>query len=273
MSALGCQPGDSPLACGAGGMGTQCVNCGFGEQCVNGACVMGACGPMSCSGCCNNNFCVTPSQQNRFACGAGGAMCMGCSMGQQCQNGACVVPVCNATTCPTGCCQNGQCQPGNTGRSCGAGGAQCQPCGMGNACVAGVCQGPDGGVVMPVPTGSPCTSTQQCQPPGGTFCAQESIFGQPTGFTGGYCTAQCSAMQPCTSGVCVTEPVAGFSGSTCRSTCPAPGGGQSSCRMGYVCAANGAMGTGYCRPNCNNPSSLGSCRMGQTCNASTGYCQ
>jgi hypothetical protein len=73
--------------------------------------------------------------------------------------------------------------------------------------------------------------------------------------------------------VCITEPVAGFSGSTCRATCPAPGTGQSTCRAGYVCAANGTTGTGYCRPNCNNPSALGSCPAGQTCNVTTGYCQ
>jgi hypothetical protein len=125
---------------------------------------------------------------------------------------------------------------------------------------------------MPVPVGAPCTSGMQCQPPGGAICIQESVFGNATGFTGGYCTAQCSATQPCSSGVCITESVFGFSGSTCRSTCSAPGMGQSTCRTGYVCAANGTTATGYCRPNCANPSNM-PCPTGQTCNAMTGYCQ
>jgi len=270
QSALGCQPGDSPIACGTGG--AMCQTCGLGEQCVNGACVMAPCGPMTCTGCCTNNFCVTPSQQNRFGCGSNGAACMGCPMGQTCTNGQCVTPPpCDATTCPTGCCQNGQCQPGNTGRACGSGGQACQPCGFGNSCTAGVCVQPDGGAVMPVPVGSPCTTGMQCQPPQGALCVQESVFGQATGFTGGYCTAQCGPMQPCSSGVCVTESIFGFSGSTCRATCAAPGMGQSTCRTGYVCAALAGSTTGYCKPNCNNPQQM-PCPMGQTCQA-TGYCQ
>lgn len=273
-SALGCQPGDSPLACGNGGAATMCVNCGLGEQCVNGACVMAPCGPMTCSGCCTNNFCVTPSQQNRFACGTGGAACNGCPMGQTCTNGACMTPPpCDATTCPTGCCQNGQCVAGTMGRACGTGGAACQACGFGNMCVAGACQTPDGGAVMPVPAGSACTSSQACQPPQGAFCIQESSFGQPSGYMGGYCTAQCGANAPCQAGdVCVTEPVFGISGSSCRASCSAPGMGQSTCRTGYVCAAVAGTTTGYCRPNCNN-GGLAACPMGQMCDAMTGYCQ
>ncbi|MEW6435423.1 MAG: hypothetical protein AB1730_28335 [Myxococcota bacterium] len=273
MSVLGCQPGDSPLACGTGGAGTMCVNCGIGEQCVNGACVMAACGPMTCNGCCTNNFCVTPTQQNRLACGSNGAACMGCGMGQQCTNGACVTPPpCDATTCPTGCCQNGQCQPGNTNRSCGTGGAACMPCGLGNQCVAGACLTPDGGAVTPVAAGSPCTSSMGCQPPQGAFCIRESAFGQPSGYTGGYCSAQCGTMQPCASGVCVTEPLFGVSGSTCRASCTGPGLGQSTCRTGYVCVGIAGATTGYCRPNCNN-GGLAACPTGQMCDAMTGYCQ
>jgi hypothetical protein len=182
-------------------------------------------------------------------------------------------PPCDATTCPTGCCQNGQCQPGNTARACGTGGAVCQPCGFGNQCVAGACLLLDGGAVVPVPAGAPCTNRQSCQPPQGAICIQESAFGQPSGYPGGYCTAPCGMNQPCQPGdVCVTEPIFGFSGSSCRAPCSAPGAGQSTCRSGYVCVAVPGTATGYCRPNCNN-GGLAACPTGQTCNATTGYCQ
>ena len=45
-----CQVGDSPFACGA--TGGMCTRCGNGEQCVNGGCVVAACGPGTCTGCC-----------------------------------------------------------------------------------------------------------------------------------------------------------------------------------------------------------------------------
>lgn len=273
-----CRTGDSPLACGAN-MG-MCQTCGFGEQCVNGACTMANCGPMSCNGCCTNNFCVTVGQQSRFACGNNGAMCAQCPMGQACQNGVCMTPSCDAMSCPTGCCQNGQCQMGNSRFACGTSGQTCVRCGMGQQCNNNTCGGgtPTDGGVMPgtdggVPAGAPCTTNGACQPPVQAFCINESIAGQPTGYTGGYCTQQCGMGQACTGGaVCVTETFFGASQSTCRAPCLNPGT-QSTCRTGYVCQPSMVSTTpGFCRARCDNMGAFSNCPQGQMCNAATGVC-
>ena len=275
-----CQLGNSPIACGAGG--AQCSACNLGEQCINGGCVMAACGPQSCSGCCTNNFCVVTAQQSTFACGVQGSACAQCPMGQRCQNGVCGVPMCDAMSCASGCCANNQCQTGQTRFACGLGGQACQRCGMGGQCNAGVCSGGtfDGGITptpdagAPVPVGSPCATTTQCQPPQAAFCLSETIAGQATGYTGGYCTAQCGMGTVCAGGgVCITETVFGQQQSSCKAACPQPGG-QSTCRTGYVCTLSGSAAVpGYCRPRCDVMGALSACAMGQTCNATTGLCQ
>lgn len=273
-----CRTGDSPLACGANG--GMCQTCGFGEQCVGGACVMGACGPMSCTGCCTNNFCVTTGQQTRFACGSNGTMCAQCGMGQACVNGTCATPTCDAMSCPTGCCQNGQCQSGTSRFACGGRGQTCVRCGMGEQCSNSMCVGGamdggitplDGGAI--VPAGSPCTTSQQCQPPQSAFCIGESLAGQPTGYTGGYCTQQCGMGTPCPGGAaCITETFFGASQSTCRAPCMNPGT-QSTCRQGYVCQPSSLSSVpGFCRARCDSMGALSACPMGQTCNAMTGAC-
>jgi len=131
---------------------------------------------------------------------------------------------------------------------------------------------PDAGTA--VPTGSPCTTTQQCNPPQGAFCLSESLAGQTTGYTGGYCTAQCGMGTVCANGaLCITETFFGAAQSTCRAGCSQPGT-QSTCRTGYVCTASGSSAQpGYCRARCNVMGALSACQNGQTCNATTGLCQ
>lgn len=274
-----CQPGTSPVACGAAG--GQCNTCGFGEQCVAGACVMGACGPQSCTGCCTNNFCIVPTQQTRFACGASGAACAQCPMGQACQNGVCATPVCDVMNCPTGCCVNGMCQPGTSRFACGTAAAQCMRCGMGQNCTSGICVTGgafDGGspfdAGMPVAVGSPCASATDCQPPFNAVCIQENLAGQNTGYGGGYCTGPCGGGMSCAPGnACITESFFGASQSTCRAGC-AQVGVQSSCRTGYVCTSSGLSSVaGFCRPRCDNGGALVACPTGKTCNMTTGACQ
>ncbi len=267
-----CQAGDSPLACG--NTGGACQRCGNGQQCVSGSCVTAACGPGTCSGCCARGICSPASMQTSFTCGSGGAMCSQCPRGQQCVNGACQAQACDSVSCATGCCAIGRClEPRNQSQfTCGTLGAMCSPCPGGGACRGGMCVPPttlpDGGVPG-LPAGSACTGSA-C---GAGFCIEESQFGFNTGFPGGYCVATCGAGQPpCTSGVCVTEAIFGQPGSTCRATCPAPGGGQSTCRAGYVCAPTNtsSVPTGFCRPNCNN-GNLAACPSGTTCQAN-GFC-
>jgi hypothetical protein len=260
---------------------TMCKACGFGEQCIAGACVMGACGPQSCAGCCTNNFCVVPGMQTRFSCGAQGQACTQCPMGQACQNGVCGTPVCDVTTCASGCCANGQCQMGTSRFACGTGAAMCQRCAMGQQCNNGVCSGgttldagvPDAGTA--VAAGTPCTQTGQCQPPQNGLCIQESIAGQTTGYPGGYCTTPCGMGQPScnfANSLCVTESFFGASQSTCRASCTGVGT-QSTCRTGYVCQPSTvSVAPGFCRPKCNNGGALSACPTGQTCNMTTGAC-
>lgn len=274
-----CQTGTSAFACGANG--GQCAMCGFGSQCVNGACTMGACGPQSCAGCCTNNFCVVPGQQSRFACGTAGQMCSQCPMGQGCQNGVCSSPACDVISCPNGCCANGQCQSGMSRLACGLAGQMCMRCGTGQNCTSGIClnnTGFDGGFPMmdagsTVPPGSPCTSSQNCQPPFNAICIQENLGGQSTGYTGGYCSSTCGGTPCPPASLCVTESFFGAAQSTCRASCSQPGQ-QSSCRTGYVCAPSPVSSVpGFCRPRCDNGGALSACATGQTCNTTTGVCQ
>ncbi len=262
----------SAFTCGLGG--GMCTNCGQGRSCVMGQCVTTpACGAASCpDGCCFNGNCV--GGDSRFACGTAGAQCATCTQGQQCTNGACTTPpACGPMTC-MGCCDNGQCTAGTTRFTCGAGGAVCQRCQAGANCVNGQCSNNttvDAGVT--VPAGSPCTTTQQCQPPFGAMCIQENIAGQATGYPGGYCSSTCGVGTACSGGaVCITEPFFGAAQSTCRAACTTPGQ-QGSCRTGYVCHPSPNSTTpGFCRARCTNGGALSGCAAGQTCNMTTGVC-
>lgn len=333
-----CQVGDSPFACGTNGL--QCQRCNTGEQCVNGGCVMAACGPGTCSGCCGRGICVTPSMQSTVACGASGAMCTQCQRGQDCVNGTCQTPpACGPMSC-AGCCQQTagapRCVPlgSQSNFTCGSGGLTCSTCARGTNCSNGACVGggTDGGMpgscnptncatgccaatpagtfcvqpnqqgnfacgtgamtctqcmsgtsctngaclpnpvtdagIFGLPNGSACTATSTCE----GNCIQETQFGQPTGYPGGYCTASCAGGQSCSAGsVCVTDTLFGQTVSTCRGTCTGAGTGQGSCRTGYVCvlAPNPGALVGYCRPNCNNGGlamcSTGACQADGTC--------
>lgn len=275
----------SSISCGTSG--SMCMQCPRGQDCINGTCqqAMG-CGPMTCaSGCClpGVNRCMPYNQQSRFTCGTAGAQCAMCPGGSQCTNGVCgggttdagTPPSCDATTCPTGCCAFGRCVTGNqqSNFACGSAGQMCTQCTNGTTCRMGACvpnTQPDGGIAPLLPTGSACTAASSCE----GFCLEESQFGQPTGYPGGYCTNTCGAIggMGCgASGLCVTEQVFGQPVSQCRSTCTGAGTGQGSCRQGYVCtlAPNPGALVGYCRPNCNN-GGLAMCASGQC--QMNGYC-
>lgn len=252
-----CRPGDSPLACG--NTSGVCNRCAMGEQCVGGQCVVAACGPGTCTGCCGMNFCVTPSMQVNLACGSSGAACVRCMNGQQCRNGQCVTPVCDSTTCAMGCCDGTQCRGGDTARACGAGGAACVGCAAGATCSSGgTCvmgTAPDAGPAAPV--GSACMGGGSCG--SGQFCLPAMA-----GFPGGYCSAQCSADGGCPGGAtCVTQTVFGFSQTGCFATC-------GTCRSGYACQPRDG-GDAYCRPDCTG-GGAGACPQGSMCSADSGVC-
>jgi hypothetical protein len=262
----GCVPGDSPFACGAGG--GVCVQCQLGQQCVNGGCVTAACGPGTCTGCCAAGLCVTPSMENRFTCGAAGAMCAQCPQGETCVSGVCQISSCSVMSCP-GCCQGNQCQPGNSPLACGAAGVVCQACAQGTSCQNRSCQpsSPDAGAGLPI--GGACGNTGACL---NGFCVPESGFAGPTGFPGGYCSASCANGALCPGGsTCVNTGALGVTTKACFAVCPnAEVGMQSVCRSGYVCAPGGQ--DAYCASKCTN-GGLAACPNGKTCNQTSGLCQ
>ncbi|MBM4777775.1 MAG: hypothetical protein GQE15_08740 [Archangiaceae bacterium] len=292
-----CQPGDSPLACGSSG-GT-CTRCGNGEQCVNGSCVMAACGPGTCSGCCARGFCVAPSMQSTVTCGSAGGMCTQCARGQDCINGTCQQAMgCSAMTCASGCCIPGanRCLPPNQQNrfTCGTGGAQCAMCPGGNGaqCNNGVCVGTTTDAGMPngcdaVSCANGCCAFGRCLP-----TSMQSNF--TCGIAGNMCS-QCNGGTSCQSGVCTPNTTADGgmvqvmpTGSACTAmtTCEglcleATQFGQSTGYPGGYCTANCGNGTACtsgicvtesvfgqpvsnCRATCTG-SGQGSCRTGYVC--------
>ena len=276
----------------------MCQQCPFGAQCSNGACVMPSCGPMSCSGCCSGGQCVPLFQQHAGLCGFGGTVCGACAPGASCVGGTCQAS-CDGMTCPNGCCDfQGQCIVGGGPGACGLFGQFCSTCFPGQVCSGGVCVGGTGGGGGGFPfdggfggggggggfpfdggfggvtAGSACTIDSSCQPPFQQVCLpQTTAAGTSTGYPGGYCTARCSPMMPCSSGVCVHE--TSTDPGSCKQDCFGPGMGQQSCRSGYVCAVGDTpipQLIGWCRPRCTN-GALAACPSGTTCNVGTGYCQ
>jgi hypothetical protein len=135
--------------------------------------------------------------------------------------------------------------------------------------------------------GKPCVGFADCENPPdphyavcitATFKLPDGGTGGPTGFTGGYCTANCSTSPAICGdgGICF----GGFPQSgdtTCAEKCTAPSTGQSDCRVGYVCAPfflsqmdGGAVlaTAGVCFPDCNEAGA--GCGDAGYCDA--GYC-
>jgi hypothetical protein len=134
-----------------------------------------------------------------------------------------------------------------------------------------VCIVPDAGVVSPV--GDACTGDLRCRPPNSGFCIAETVFGQPTGWPGGYCSATCNGTACPGGSTCVDVEDGPATNLVCLETCPAPRQGQSTCRFGYVCEVNfqSAGGPGICIPRCNT---IGfNCFSNTTCDAASGYCR
>lgn len=128
--------------------------------------------------------------------------------------------------------------------------------------------------------GNSCTSNTQCQSPPDApltnlgFCVPQTLpDGGLSGYTGGYCSADCTdfGQAICGNGsTCV-----GFSDAAayCYASCPAPWAGQSTCRQGYVCsglvqADGGAAPSGFCDTSCKVAGAA--CGAGSYCDA--GYC-
>ena len=127
--------------------------------------------------------------------------------------------------------------------------------------------------------GGACSSSTQCAGLAGPVCIPASVPGfGATGYVDGYCTTSCGAGSFCPqNGMCITETFFGNSTSTCKSTCPGPGMGQSTCRSGYLChfsptgaLFDGGIPPGWCGPRCD--ALLGQCSAGTRCGMD-GYCR
>jgi len=133
-----CQPGTTFTHCGYGG--SKCKQCPGGQQCNKGTCGTPppTCTPANCSGCCSGGTC-NPGTTFGF-CGKNGQQCKACQSGEQCQNGACVVPTptCGPGNC-TGCCQGTTCKTGSSTSACGLAGASCKACAKYELCSSGSC--------------------------------------------------------------------------------------------------------------------------------------
>ena len=156
-----------------------------------------------------------------------------------------------------------------TNNACGLSGASCGVCGAGASCDQGVCAFTDGGAPR---IGDGCASDFQCKPPQNGFCIPETVFGQNSGFPGGYCSASCGATMCPVGSTCIdVGSQTGGSNPLCFETCNSPRTGRASCRANYVCEINfNGGGGGLCAPRCNSPGF--SCPQGTACNSTSGYC-
>ncbi len=156
-----------------------------------------------------------------------------------------------------------------TNSVCGSNGLSCAGCGNGLTCSAGQCVSFDGGVSH---VGESCSTDNQCKPPSNGFCIPETVFGQPTGWPGGSCSASCSNLT-CPMGSSCLDVGGGTTGSNplCFKSCPAPRVGQSTCRTNYLCEVNVQVaGSGICIPRCTTAGFT--CWSGSHCDAASGYC-
>ncbi len=133
---------------GCGLNGAMCARCPMGQQCRNGTCMTPPpCDATSCPmGCCFQGQCLGGDFD--FACGTAGAMCMACSMGMTCRNGACSTPPPQDAGPPApigspcmgmnGCGQGQICLPQQAGFPGGYCSARCNmgACPAGSTCVA-----------------------------------------------------------------------------------------------------------------------------------------
>ncbi|MBS2029580.1 MAG: hypothetical protein JST54_16880 [Deltaproteobacteria bacterium] len=146
------------------------------------------------------------------------------------------------------------------------------PCATGYTCNAqGYCDPTPLGSGVP---GTACTSDAQCTD-ADAFCATPFFpDGGGDGWPNGYCLADCDFAP---AGACgPTGTCASFGTfALCQQACNSPGGGRSSCHLGYLCwpydYVDGGLATnGICQPPCTDPG--WGCGTGSTCRSS-GYCQ
>ncbi|MBL8953308.1 MAG: hypothetical protein JNK82_21190 [Myxococcaceae bacterium] len=246
---------------GSTGGGTGTGNCNA-TNCANGCCTA-------------QGQCNTAAQQSFSKCGAGGAMCAGCPVGQTCPaNDAGTGGVCSVPNCGTCLDAQGTCRSENTMTNdnyCGSAGGLCQRCNTNNMerCMNGRCVG----------TSAMCNMSN-CD----GCCAGNTCIARDGGISNAQCGINAQACQTCNmpatcdanTGACMggTGGGGGFPGLdggfplACDATsCPA-----GCCIFGIGCLADGedfnlalACGTGgaacklCAKPSCAASMAVGLC--------------
>lgn len=169
--------------CGRGG--DTCVDCSaLALSCIDGACTGGTgggtgggCGPSTCQGCCAGTsataLCIDPPSNTN--CGAQGALCQSCPLGQVCSAGACVSAG----------------DAGVLGLAC-AGDPDCAALGPAGRCRKTTATGLDvyeGGYCT-----RDCSTTPECGP-GGLCVFHEANSGE----SGSFCWRRCQTAADCRS--------------------------------------------------------------------------
>ena len=301
--------------CGQGGV--ACVACGAPGNCVNHVCVGGSGGgggttgggtggggtgggtglsaiggPCASSPNCQAGLTCRITTQRGDTTYPGGYCSKACSTDPDCGTGSeCVGGPQSSLQFygePSGFCVN----------VCPSAGSQ-STCRSGYTCEFNVAGSPGDCWLTPIPnfngggiasnTGAMCT-TDNCQPTGVSsllgFCFKGTPRDggtAPTGFPGGYCTADCSYDNLgtfCgTNGTCIQ-----FNGGTaneffgCLAKCPTPAAPLTSngCRFGYACIPIGLGDggtTGACYRSCATAGATPCASPTPTCNTNTGLCQ
>lgn len=178
-------------------------------------------GTLSCTGCVDmaTMGCVRGTVDDR--CGTGGAACVACGDGEECQDGACAPRGgCNEATCP-GCCRGDVCVAIERDDACGSGGAECVSCARGESCVDGTCLAAS--ACGPESCGGCCTDGDVCE---------DGTDVSACGRSGGLCEA-CADGWTCVDGTC--EP-------PCEEWCGGCCDAEGRCQGGAADAACGDAG-------------------------------
>ena len=239
--------------CGSNGLACFPCNTKAGEHCIDGVCQVTECTQLNCGGgCCFNNHCLQPDEQNDEHCGNDGFTCRRCETqkGFHCVDGQCVKTICSALNC-AGCCEGDNiCRPGNSDDFCGVRGGVCQKCDAENGfhCVRGTCV-----QTQCLPQNCKgCCAGDECQP--GT---SESACG-----TGGKACVSCAKDNKCIAGKCTP-----CGPQTCRNGCCKdgkclPGTDKANCGTGggtcKACASTQECINQTCKSN--------ACRVNAPCN-------
>lgn len=253
----GGEPEDTARATDAALLGgcSKHADCEDGNPCSQNLCVLGACAlPLPVLGCCFNGSCGGSSGAGGTSTagsggvstaggGTGGALPLGCSIDDQCQDGnPCTQDLCLLGLCAPlpvlGCCYQGNCGSAGSGAGGGpltGGCSNNDQCEDGNECTQNLCAlglcttlpvlGCDGSAGAPPVLG--CSTNDECED--GNGCHQN------------LCVAGLCVVLPVVGGVCGVGG-AGGSGGSAGSAATAGSGGSNLAGSGGVAGGAGAGG-------------------------------